>query len=109
MVRVPFKSGLFGLVLLISICQYSISALYPFRNVSLPWMQRVNDLVERLTINELISQMSHGGGPSGGGPAPGIPRLGIKPYSFATECIHGVMLRNATCFPQSIGIAAAFR
>lgn len=84
-------------------------ALFPFQNISLPWTQRVNDLVGRLTIDELISQMSHGGGPNGGGPAPGIQRLGIKPYSFATECIHGIMLRNATCFPQSVGIAATFR
>ncbi|CAD5111306.1 DgyrCDS624 [Dimorphilus gyrociliatus] len=93
---------------LICYCLKCSISEYPFRNISLSWAERVDDLVNRLTVDELIGQMSHGGGPSTGGPVPGIKRLGISPYSFATECIHGVMLRNATCFPQAIGLAATF-
>ncbi len=31
---------------------------YPFRNTSLPWKDRVNDLVSRLTLDELNDQVS---------------------------------------------------
>ncbi|XP_071112529.1 uncharacterized protein [Haliotis cracherodii] len=82
---------------------------YPFRNISLPWEGRVNDLVGRLTLDEIKLQMSKGGGGPQGGPAPAIPRLGIKPYSWNTECLRGdVGAGDATSFPQAIGLAASF-
>ncbi|XP_071113488.1 uncharacterized protein [Haliotis cracherodii] len=82
---------------------------YPFRNVSLSWEDRVNDLVGRLTLNEMQLQISRGGAGPEGGPAPAIPRLGIKPYSWNTECLRGdVSAGNATSFPQAIGLAASF-
>lgn len=34
---------------------------YPFRNVSLPWNERVADLVQRLTVEEIRDQMAYGG------------------------------------------------
>jgi beta-glucosidase len=84
--------------------------LYPFQNFSLPWATRVDDLVARLTLEEVMVQMSRGGAGPNGGPAPGIPRLGIRPYSWNTECLRGdVQAGNATSFPESIGLAAAFR
>ena len=49
---------------------------YPFRNTSLSWGARVDDLVGRLTDHEMILQMSHGGRSPETGPAPAIPRLG---------------------------------
>ena len=83
---------------------------YPFRNTSLPWKERVDDLVSRLTMEEIKEQMSRGGAGPKGGPAPAITRLGIKPYSWNTECLRGdVGAGNATSFPQSIGLAATFR
>ena len=30
---------------------------YPFRNTSLPWKQRVDDLVSRLTLDEITQQV----------------------------------------------------
>ncbi|KAK7108561.1 hypothetical protein V1264_016284 [Littorina saxatilis] len=82
---------------------------YPFRNVSLPWDVRVEDIVKRLTLEEMQGQMANGGGRNGvGGPAPAIPRLGIKPYEWATECLRGDVGANATAFPQALGLAAAF-
>ncbi|XP_028393522.1 probable beta-D-xylosidase 6 [Dendronephthya gigantea] len=81
---------------------------YPFMNVSLPWDVRVDDLVGRLTLEEIIDQMSHGSWREGG-PAPAIPRLNIGPYQFGTECLSGdVQAGNATSFPMSIGMAATF-
>ena len=83
---------------------------FPFRNVSLPWAERVDDLVKRLTLEEMVAQMARGGGGTLGGPAPAIPRLGIKPYQWNTECLRGVALTGeATAFAQSINLGAMFR
>lgn len=86
--------------------------LFPFRNTSLPWAERVQDLVNRLTLEEIQEQMGRGGAGIFGGPAPAIPRLGIGPYQWDTECLRGDAEApgvGATAFPQSIGLAAAFR
>lgn len=84
--------------------------LYPFRNVSLPWSERVQDFVTRLTLPEIQEQMGRGGSGEHGGPAPAIPRLGVGPYQWDTECLRGDGMApgNATAFPQSIGLAAIF-
>ncbi|XP_067675255.1 uncharacterized protein [Haliotis asinina] len=82
---------------------------YPFRNTSLPWEDRVDDLVGRLTLDEIQLQMARGGSGSKAGPAPAISRLGIKPYSWDTECLRGdVSAGEATSFPQALGLAASF-
>lgn len=62
--------------------------IYPFQNTSLSWDERVDDLVGRLLVDEIFDQLSHGGYASAG-PAPAITRLGIGPYSWDTECLHG--------------------
>lgn len=82
---------------------------FPFRNVSLPFDDRVKDLVSRLKISEMIDQMSRGGGSGDGEPVLPIPRLNISKYTWGTECIHGDAYGNSTSFPQSIGLAATFR
>lgn len=83
---------------------------YPFRNVSLSWTERVDDLVGRLTLDQIIQQLARGGAGKNGGPAPAIESLGIGPYQWNTECLRGdVEAGNATSFPQAIGLAAAFR
>ncbi|KAK6968353.1 beta-D-xylosidase 2 isoform X2 [Biomphalaria glabrata] len=87
-----------------------VGALFPFQNTSLPWDDRVDDLVSRLTLDEIQVQMSRGGTGPGGGPAPAIPRLGIGRYAWNTECLRGDVGApgNATAFPQAIGLAATF-
>lgn len=83
---------------------------YPFRNTSLPWDARVKDLVDRLTIEEIVVQMSRGGSGPRASPAPAVPRLGVGPFSWNTECLRGdVYAGNATSFPQALGLAATFR
>lgn len=82
---------------------------FPFRNVSLPFDERVADLVSRLTVNELVDQMNRGGGGGDGGPVLPIERLGINEYWWGTECIHGDIYGNSTAFPQSVGLAATFK
>ncbi|CAL1527276.1 unnamed protein product [Lymnaea stagnalis] len=84
--------------------------IFPFQNTSLPWNVRVDDLVSRLTLEEIQLQMARGGAGEYGGPAPAIPRLGIGAYQWDTECLRGdaETAENATAFPQAIGLSATF-
>lgn len=81
---------------------------FPFRNTSLPYSTRIDDLVSRLSLDELVQQMSRGGGGGDGGPVPAISRLDIGSYWWGTECNHGNIFGKATAFPQSLGFAATF-
>nr|XP_033812480.1 probable beta-D-xylosidase 5 isoform X2 [Geotrypetes seraphini]XP_033812481.1 probable beta-D-xylosidase 5 isoform X2 [Geotrypetes seraphini]XP_033812482.1 probable beta-D-xylosidase 5 isoform X2 [Geotrypetes seraphini]XP_033812483.1 probable beta-D-xylosidase 5 isoform X2 [Geotrypetes seraphini] len=82
---------------------------YPFKDPSLPWNDRVNDLLNRLTLEEMVLQMARGGAGKNG-PTPPIQRLGIKPYAWNTECLRGDVSAPgwATSFPQAVGLAASF-
>lgn len=75
---------------------------YPMWNASLPVEQRVNDLIQRLSLEEKVAQMLH--------EAPAIPRLGIPAYDWWNEVLHGVARTpfNVTSFPQAIGMAATW-
>ncbi|XP_019862172.1 PREDICTED: uncharacterized protein LOC100638070 isoform X2 [Amphimedon queenslandica] len=85
-----------------------VEALFPFQNTSLSIEDRVKDIVDNLTLEELVEQMAHGGATLNG-PAPGIPRLHINPYQWGTECLSGnVSAGDATSFPMPIGMAASF-
>lgn len=83
---------------------------YAFQNTSLSWDKRVDDLVSRLTLQEIMVQMARGGAGEYTTPSPAIPRLGVPPYVFNSNCHRGLQgaWGNATAFPQSIGIAATF-
>jgi beta-glucosidase len=72
-----------------------------YKNTSLSFEQRVDDLVSRMTLEEKISQMMND--------AAGIERLNIPPYDWWNEALHGVARAgNATVFPQAIGLAATW-
>ncbi len=72
-----------------------------YKNKELSFEERAKDLVSRMTLEEKVMQMLHS--------APGIPRLGIKPYNWWNEALHGVARAGtATMFPQAIGMAATF-
>ena len=79
---------------------------YPFMDPDLPWDKRVDDLVSRLTLEEIVAQtVTDNVDPH----TPAIPRLGIKPYVWDTECNRGQVATNTTAFPQDIGLAATFK
>lgn len=74
---------------------------YPFRNPDLPLEQRIDDLLGRLTPEEKVGQMMN--------QTPAIERLGIPPYDWWNEALHGVARAGrATVFPQAIAMAATF-
>ena len=63
--------------------------------------ERVQDLLSRLTMKEKLGQFMHS--------ADGIPRLGVAPYNFWSEGLHGVGRNGrATVFPQAIGMSATW-
>lgn len=79
----------------------TIYAQLPYQNPDLTPEQRATDLLQRLTAEEKVSLMQNN--------SPAIPRLGIKPYEWWSEALHGVARAGlATVFPQTIGMAASF-
>ncbi len=73
----------------------------PYLDPALPFAQRVDDLVQRMTLEEKVSQMQNA--------APAIPRLHIAEYDWWNEGLHGVARSGyATVFPQAIGLAATW-
>jgi len=80
-----------------------------FCNTSLSDDVRVRDLLDRMTLEEKITQLVND--------APAVPRLGIPSYSWWQEGLHGVAhvsfaadpaLPHATSFPLPILTAASF-
>jgi hypothetical protein len=82
-----------------------------FCDAARPAAERAADLVSRLTLAEKVSQL--------GDEASGVPRLGVPPYKWWNEALHGLAtsgkglhfngaVRRATSFPQVSLTAAAF-
>src|SRR5664280_3119841 len=75
------------------------TAPLPYLDPAQPLEARASDLVARLTLDEKASLMRN--------TSPGVPRLGIPPYDWWSEALHGVARAGpATVFPQAIGLAA---
>lgn len=72
-----------------------------YKNTSLSPDERAELLVKELTLEEKAHLMMDGSRP--------VERLGIKPYNWWNEALHGVARAGlATVFPQPIGMAASF-
>ena len=74
---------------------------YPYQNPELDPQTRAEDLLGRLTLEQKVALMNYN--------SPGIPELGVRPYNWWNEALHG-SARNglATVFPQAIGMAASW-
>ena len=73
----------------------------PFQNPQLPIEQRVDDLMQRLTLEEKAKLMMNG--------SPAIKRLGIPQFEWWNEALHGVGRNGyATVFPITTAMAASW-
>ncbi|XP_023517807.1 probable beta-D-xylosidase 5 [Cucurbita pepo subsp. pepo] len=84
---------------------------FRFCNSSLSFPERSKDLVDRMTLSEKVAQLGHR--------ALGVARLGLPPYNWWSEALHGVsnvgpgtrfddVVPGATSFPNVISMAASF-
>lgn len=72
-----------------------------YKDASLSPERRAELLVKELTLEEKAHLMMDG--------SRSVERLGIKPYNWWNEALHGVARAGlATVFPQPIGMAASF-
>ena len=81
----------------------------PFRDPALPFRERAEDLLRRLTPEEKTAMLHQR--------SPAVPRLGVAEFHTGTEGVHGAAWRDhhgtgktlpATVFPQPVGIAATW-
>eukprot|EP00040_Diaphanoeca_grandis_P005636 m.33801 g.33801 ORF g.33801 m.33801 type:complete len:925 (+) comp16874_c0_seq1:89-2863(+) len=85
----------------------------PFCDSSLSIPKRIADLMMRMTKDEKITQLIGG---IGGGVTPGVSRLGVPPYQYHSEGLHGLrstcklgrgnITLYSTLFPQVTAMAA---
>jgi beta-glucosidase len=70
-----------------------------FRDPSLPFGARADDLLGRLTPAEKVSFLHQR--------SPAVPRLGLAEFHTGQEALHGAAWRGrATVFPQAVGLGA---
>ncbi|BAX78487.1 glycoside hydrolase family 3 C-terminal domain-containing protein [Labilibaculum antarcticum] len=92
---------------LVSVCCINLSFVnaqsenYEWFNYDLPIEVRIDALIDAMTLEEKVSQLTD--------VSEAIPRLSIPRYNWWNECLHGVARNGrATVFPQAIGLAATF-
>ena len=74
---------------------------HPWQDPQRSLDERVDWLLKRLTLDEKLSLMVHQN--------PAIPHVGLKPYSWWNEALHGVGRAGiATVYPMPIAMAATF-
>lgn len=95
------KNRLFIACLSATITLAASAQVLPYQNPSLTPSERAADLCRRLTLEEKTQLMMNG--------SPAVPRLGIIPFEWWSEALHGVGRNGyATVFPSCIGMAASF-
>jgi beta-glucosidase len=82
-------------------CAYAQSSDPPaYLNPSLPPEQRAADLVQRMTVEEKVTQLTN--------QSRAIERLHIPAYNWWSEALHGVASSGTTEFPEPVGLASTF-
>ena len=82
-------------------CTTICAQKYPWQDTSLSLDTRVEWLINNLTLDEKLSLMVHQN--------PAIEHVGLKPYSWWNETLHGVgRAGDAMVLPMPIALAASF-
>jgi len=86
---------------IITSCSREEKFQYDFQNPELPFEERVNDLLGRMSIQDKIDQLNYR--------SKAVESLGVPEYNWWNECLHGVARSGiATVYPQAIGLAATW-
>ncbi|MDR2564329.1 MAG: glycoside hydrolase family 3 C-terminal domain-containing protein [Prevotellaceae bacterium] len=97
----PYFALLIIAVFALFSCKTEPEYRFRFLNPALSVDERLDDLLQQMTLEEKVSQTLYD--------APAIERLGIPAYNWWNESLHGVARAGeATVFPQAIAIAATF-
>ena len=95
------KHLIMAIMLIATLCRIAVAQTFPWHDTQKPLDQRVEWLIQNLTLDEKLSLMVHQN--------PAIPRVGLKPYSWWNEALHGVGRAGyATVYPMPIALAATF-
>jgi len=96
------KKYILPLLFISIICVQCTSKIeHPYKNPKLPVEDRIDDLLQRLTLEEKISLLIAS--------SEAIPHLDIDKYYHGNEALHGVVRPGrATVFPQAIALAATW-
>ena len=95
------KNTLLALILGLAMADTTLAQTEPYKNPELSPQERAEDLLKRLTLKEKISLMINS--------SPAVERLGIKPYNWWSEALHGVARSGvATVYPITMGMASTF-
>lgn len=83
------------------LCRIAAAQTFPWQDTLKHLDQRVEWLIQNLTLDEKLSLMMHQN--------PAIPRVGLPAYSWWNEALHGVGRAGyATVYPMPIALAATF-
>lgn len=93
----------FILSAILAIGTMSVSAqTLPYQNPDLPFEERADDLLKRLTLEEKVKLMMDS--------SPAIERLGIPQFQWWNEALHGLGRNGfATVYPITMGMAQMHR
>ena len=95
------KNTVFVLWLGLAVADIGWAQNEPYKNPDLSPRERAEDLLKRLTLKEKVSLMINS--------SPAVERLGIKPYNWWSEALHGVARSGiATVYPITMGMASVF-
>ena len=85
----------------IAMCRMAVAQPFPWQDTTKSIDERVEWLINNLTLDEKLSLMVHQN--------PAIPRVGLPTYSWWNEALHGVgRAGEATVYPMPIALAATF-
>ena len=96
-----YQALILGCILVLMTGKGYAQQIPDFRNENLTHNARINDLLNRLTVEEKVGMLIASAEP--------IPRLEIEKYYHGNEALHGVVRPgNFTVFPQAIGLASTW-
>ena len=90
-----------AIIVIAALCRTTAAQSFPWQDTTKSLDQRVEWLIDNLTLDEKLSLMVHQN--------PAIPRVGLPAYSWWNEALHGVgRAGEATVYPMPIALAATF-